>query len=411
MANSRTTQVVTAPTQAYAQADRRRALADALQKRSMAPRDMSAMQGSDPYMLGLTQLGEALMARYAGKGASQAEGQADAQMRGSNANAIEQLAGATQIDSVDGEAPTPLATGGVADNMQRMAEAQARQSGLHSAIDPMDPRQGSAALSQALAAKYMPPQFDPEKALDRKVKMAQIESVAQTAAANREAKLKGLREQITANRGNLDAQLKNRLELQSLENKGDQTVEQMKISAKFAALKDKVDADSADMSKSSDSANGLLDGLTMNYLKLNDMGGIVNADKSTLANIGARVASSDIGQFFGRTAGTDEQTLRNEIEMTRPLLLQAVKQATGMSAQQMNSNVELQLFLKAATDPKSADFQSNMKAIDNIRGFIASNSRRQTAPSAAPAPAAAPTSDPVAAARAEIARRKAASGR
>ena len=49
----------------------------------------------------------------------------------------------------------------------------------------------------------------------------------------------------------------------------------------------------------------------------------------------------------------------------RPLLLQGIKEATGMSAQQMNSNVELQLYLAAATDP-TISLQSNIDALNNL---------------------------------------------
>lgn len=148
MANVRKVQVVTpaaAPTQAYADAERKRALADELRKRSMAPRDMSAMQGSDPYLLGLTQLGEALIARYAGKGASQAEGAADAQMRDVNAAAIEKLAGPYQIESVDvGGEGAPLAGGSLPGS-----EIQAALAGT-------DPRQANQIVSQALLQRAIP---------------------------------------------------------------------------------------------------------------------------------------------------------------------------------------------------------------------------------------------------------------
>lgn len=150
MANTRTTQVVTAPTQAYAQADRRRVLADALQKRALAPRDMSAMQGSDPYLLGLTQLGEALMARYANKGASQAEGAADAQMRDVNSAAIEKLAGPYQIESIDpGGEGTPLAGGSLPGSK------------IQDALAGTDPRQANQVVAKALLEKAMPAATEP----------------------------------------------------------------------------------------------------------------------------------------------------------------------------------------------------------------------------------------------------------
>lgn len=163
MANYRTTQVVTAPSQAYAQADRRRALADALQKRAIAPRDMSGMQGSDPYLLGLTQLGEALMARYAGKGATQAELAADAQMRDVNSAAIEKLAGPYQIESLDvGGQGTPLAGGSLPGSK------------IQDALAGMDPRQANQIVSQALLQRAIPQPLDPDKAAQRELTREQL---------------------------------------------------------------------------------------------------------------------------------------------------------------------------------------------------------------------------------------------
>lgn len=147
MANIRKVQVVTsaaAPTQAYADAERQRALADMLQKRALAPREMSNLQGSDPYLVGLTQLGEALMARYAGKGAGKAEAGADAQMRDVNAEAIEKLAGPYQIEGIDGEPATPLLGGAL------------QGSQIQTALEGTDPRQANQIVAQALLAKAMP---------------------------------------------------------------------------------------------------------------------------------------------------------------------------------------------------------------------------------------------------------------
>jgi len=85
-------------------------------------------------------------------------------------------------------------------------------------------------------------------------------------------------------------------------------------------------------------------------------------------NIGAGIASSVGGQPVGRLFGTKAQSLRNQIESTRPLLLQAIKQATGMSAQQMNSNAEMQMYLNAATNP-SYDIQTNINALNMLESL------------------------------------------
>jgi hypothetical protein len=63
--------------------------------------------------------------------------------------------------------------------------------------------------------------------------------------------------------------------------------------------------------------------------------------------------------------GTKTQSLRNTIAQQRPLLMQAIMKATGMTAKQMDSNVELKLWLSTATDP-TLDLQSNMKSLDML---------------------------------------------
>lgn len=102
--------------------------------------------------------------------------------------------------------------------------------------------------------------------------------------------------------------------------------------------------------------------LNSKYDSLEKAGGITNTKNGTLSNIKAGISSSGVGQAAGKLVGTATQSDRNAIAQTRPLLLQAIKQATGMSAKQMDSNVELKMYLAAATDP-SLDVQSNRNAL------------------------------------------------
>jgi hypothetical protein len=60
------------------------------------------------------------------------------------------------------------------------------------------------------------------------------------------------------------------------------------------------------------------------YTKLDQMGGIVNPDKSTISNIIAGAESSGLGQIVGQKVGTQAQSIRNEISQARPLLLQSI---------------------------------------------------------------------------------------
>lgn len=101
------------------------------------------------------------------------------------------------------------------------------------------------------------------------------------------------------------------------------------------------------------------------YDRLNEGGGITNTEKGTLDNLVAGASSSAPGQMVGKMLGTKNQSARNEIEMTRPALLAALMKATGMSAKQMDSNAELKLWMRTATDP-TLDIQANRAALSKI---------------------------------------------
>ena len=101
------------------------------------------------------------------------------------------------------------------------------------------------------------------------------------------------------------------------------------------------------------------------YNRLDEGGGITNTDKGALENFVASASSSAPGQMVGKMLGTKNQSARNEIEMTRPALLAALMKATGMSAKQMDSNAELKLWMKTATDP-TLDIQANRAALSKI---------------------------------------------
>jgi hypothetical protein len=99
------------------------------------------------------------------------------------------------------------------------------------------------------------------------------------------------------------------------------------------------------------------------YAELNKLGGVPSTQRGMLSNIQAYGAA--VVPQAGRALGTQEQSLRDSIGQIRPLLMQAIKDATGMSAQQMNSNVELQLYLNSATSP-DISLEANMAALNNL---------------------------------------------
>lgn len=104
------------------------------------------------------------------------------------------------------------------------------------------------------------------------------------------------------------------------------------------------------------------------YNILNKENGIVSTQNRFGTNIAARIGSTGVGQAIGGAVGTKTQSARDSIAMTRPLLLQAIMKATGMSAKQMDSNAELKLHLATATDP-TLGLEANMQALDRIENL------------------------------------------
>jgi len=132
----------------------------------------------------------------------------------------------------------------------------------------------------------------------------------------------------------------------------------------------KVDTAKADGQKALDD---IVSALGQQYEILDKNNGITSTQNKAGTNIGAYLESSPLGQMAGRALGTENQSARNQISMTRPHLLMAVKNATGMTAKQLDSNADLKLWLTAATDP-TLDIQANRAALDNILKFAAGHS-------------------------------------
>jgi len=109
-----------------------------------------------------------------------------------------------------------------------------------------------------------------------------------------------------------------------------------------------------------------LDNIRIAYDNLNRMRAIPSTGRNVLSNIAAGTAASGVGQTLGRLAGTPEQTERDVIKSGRLRLVNAIKNATGMSAQQLNSNVELKNMLDSVTDP-SQSIETVNRILDQIQ--------------------------------------------
>jgi len=136
-------------------------------------------------------------------------------------------------------------------------------------------------------------------------------------------------------------------------------------------------------------ASDILDTLETAYTELDRRKAVPSERRSAGSNILAYVAGTGAGQIAGRVVGTEAQTQRDIIQSSRNQLLNAVKNATGMSAQQLNSNVEFRSWLEALSDP-TRSIEANRAILENMRKFIANNAKKAEAPASKPSPAPAP---------------------
>jgi hypothetical protein len=139
--------------------------------------------------------------------------------------------------------------------------------------------------------------------------------------------------------------------------KNDQEREQIRIEGRkdLALLVASLKGPSAAVIKAQERADKIAEGQagledTINVAKtlvkdLADMGGMTSTSKGPLSNLITSLQTGTVGQIGGRLVGTKEQAKRDELKSVRLQLLNAVKEATGMSSTQLNSNVELKTYL------------------------------------------------------------------
>ena len=108
-----------------------------------------------------------------------------------------------------------------------------------------------------------------------------------------------------------------------------------------------------------------LDNLRASFATLDKMRAIPSTERNALSNIASATAATGVGQAAGRFVGTEAQVEREVINSARTRLVNSIKNATGMSAQQLNSNVELQTMLKSISDP-GQPIQAALRIIDDI---------------------------------------------
>ena len=134
-----------------------------------------------------------------------------------------------------------------------------------------------------------------------------------------------------------------------------------------------------------------LDNLRASFQTLDEMRAIPSTERNIISNLGSATQASGVGQMLGRASGTEAQVERDVINSARMRLVNSIKNATGMSAQQLNSNVELQTMLKSISDPGQS-VQAAMRIIDDIENAYVKGTGElpKRKPSGGTPPAAAP---------------------
>jgi hypothetical protein len=114
-------------------------------------------------------------------------------------------------------------------------------------------------------------------------------------------------------------------------------------------------------------------------------GGMSSTSAGALSNLITSTQTGTAGQFLGSVFGTEAQSKRDQLKSVRLQLLNAIKEATGMSAQQLNSNVELQTYLKSLGS-EGMTAEANLAIIDNLsKTYLGKGMMGAPKPNAAPA--------------------------
>jgi hypothetical protein len=130
-----------------------------------------------------------------------------------------------------------------------------------------------------------------------------------------------------------------------------------------------------------------LDNLRAAFQTLDEMRAIPSTERNVVSNLMSATQASGVGQMLGRAGGSPEQVERDVINSARMRLVNSIKNATGMSAQQLNSNVELQTMLRSISDPGQS-VEAALRIIDDIDNAYVKGSGalpKRNQPAAAPA--------------------------
>jgi len=135
-------------------------------------------------------------------------------------------------------------------------------------------------------------------------------------------------------------------------------------------FKDMKEAQKAvDRKNSKSEVDGQLSTLLGNFMGLEEAGANVNYKKSPIDNIFEFTRANM--QIFDKMTGTQVARFRSSIAQIKPALLNAVRQQSNMGAKGLDSDKELEFWLKILTDD-SADIHTNVGAIYRLQSLLGS---------------------------------------
>ncbi len=138
-----------------------------------------------------------------------------------------------------------------------------------------------------------------------------------------------------------------------------------------------------EVDKAKKSFDVVLGKIEKNLDNLDKEGAIVNQQKNSpgpnvLYNLAVNSGNTGAGQYAARLMGTKAQGYRDEIQSLKRTLTPLLMKATGMSSQQLNSNVELTTFLDSLGNPMS-NIQTNKEIINTLRELYGKGSKNNKA--------------------------------
>lgn len=124
-----------------------------------------------------------------------------------------------------------------------------------------------------------------------------------------------------------------------------------------------------------------IDNLRASFNRLNTFRAIPSTERGGLSNVASSAQGSAAGQMLGRAFGTEAQVERDVITSAKQRLITAIKNATGMSSQQLNSNFELQTMLRSLSDV-NVGYEASTRILDNIENAYVKGAKMKGADAA-----------------------------